>query len=156
MGFLICQQCGGYYELQQGEYPEDFENCSCGGKLYYKNRVGFNTGKWIFIAFIISLFQVMAFYFTYKDGFYSILIISVLVLQVILSSIVAYIPDRMDIYKISAAIIIIIPLSLIGSLIEVFLFQNITLINFQEAIVENTILLFLPALFGGILGTLKN
>jgi Protein of unknown function (DUF4013) len=35
-GYLICGTCGGYYELQHGESPEDFEDCQCGGKLEYK------------------------------------------------------------------------------------------------------------------------
>ena len=35
MGYLICEECGGYYELQEGESPEDFDSCSCGGKLKY-------------------------------------------------------------------------------------------------------------------------
>ena len=35
MGYLICDKCGGYYELQPGEKPEDFSNeCECGGKLF--------------------------------------------------------------------------------------------------------------------------
>lgn len=33
-GYLVCDRCGGYYELQKGETPEDFsEECECGGKL---------------------------------------------------------------------------------------------------------------------------
>lgn len=35
MGFLVCEECGGYYELKQGESPEDFDTCQCGGKLKY-------------------------------------------------------------------------------------------------------------------------
>jgi hypothetical protein len=37
-GYLVCDSCGGYYELQTGETPEDFsDECECGGKLdhYY-------------------------------------------------------------------------------------------------------------------------
>lgn len=38
MGYLVCEKCGGYYELQDGESPDDFEDCQCGGKLdYYQN-----------------------------------------------------------------------------------------------------------------------
>ncbi len=37
-GYLVCQKCNGYYKLQPGESPEDFEECQCGGKLkYYEN-----------------------------------------------------------------------------------------------------------------------
>lgn len=38
MPFLICDECGGYYELQRGESPEDFESCLCGGNLTYMER----------------------------------------------------------------------------------------------------------------------
>lgn len=32
--FLVCNSCGGYYQLQEGEGPEDFtDECQCGGKL---------------------------------------------------------------------------------------------------------------------------
>ena len=35
-GYLVCEECGGYYELQLGELPKDFINkCECGGKLKY-------------------------------------------------------------------------------------------------------------------------
>jgi len=37
-GFLVCEKCSGYYKLHEGEYPEDFDQCRCGGKLiYYEN-----------------------------------------------------------------------------------------------------------------------
>ncbi|UTB31832.1 MAG: hypothetical protein NKF70_09985 [Methanobacterium sp. ERen5] len=35
MGYLICEKCGGYYELQKGELLSDFDCCQCGGKLEY-------------------------------------------------------------------------------------------------------------------------
>lgn len=35
MPFVICNKCGGYYELQKGESPDDFEACQCGGNLSY-------------------------------------------------------------------------------------------------------------------------
>ncbi len=36
MGYLKCEKCGGYYELQEGEAPDDFEDtCECGGQLNY-------------------------------------------------------------------------------------------------------------------------
>lgn len=36
MGYLVCDECGGYYELQEGEKPDDFsDECECGGKLHY-------------------------------------------------------------------------------------------------------------------------
>jgi hypothetical protein len=33
--YLVCDKCGGYYELQPNESPEDFEECQCGGELEY-------------------------------------------------------------------------------------------------------------------------
>lgn len=37
-GFLVCDKCGGYYELQPGESPEDFlDRCECGGRLIHKS-----------------------------------------------------------------------------------------------------------------------
>ena len=39
MGYLICESCGGYYELEEGELPEDFERCQCGGKLDYAEEI---------------------------------------------------------------------------------------------------------------------
>ncbi|ADZ10122.1 hypothetical protein Metbo_1902 [Methanobacterium lacus] len=35
-GYLVCDNCGGFYELQPGEKIEDFNcNCDCGGTLKY-------------------------------------------------------------------------------------------------------------------------
>jgi hypothetical protein len=47
MGYLICDQCEGYYELQDGESPRDFKlSCDCGGKLnFYNNRDDFYIEK---------------------------------------------------------------------------------------------------------------
>jgi len=37
--FLVCNQCGGYYQLKSGESAEDFSlECDCGGKLEVKNK----------------------------------------------------------------------------------------------------------------------
>ncbi len=38
MSYLICEKCGGYYELQEGESIEDFDSCQCGGKLGYDGK----------------------------------------------------------------------------------------------------------------------
>ncbi len=35
-GSLICNKCGGYYELKKGETPDDFAQCQCGGELRFK------------------------------------------------------------------------------------------------------------------------
>ncbi|MDZ4172638.1 MAG: zinc-ribbon domain-containing protein, partial [Methanobacteriaceae archaeon] len=38
-GYLICEDCSGYYELQKRESPEDFDECSCGGKLVFSRNL---------------------------------------------------------------------------------------------------------------------
>lgn len=39
MGYLICDKCGGYYELLGVESPGDFDSCQCGGNLLYTEDV---------------------------------------------------------------------------------------------------------------------
>lgn len=40
MSYLVCDKCGGHYELQSGEKAEDFDlTCECGGKLEYKKSI---------------------------------------------------------------------------------------------------------------------
>jgi len=34
MNYLVCEICGGYYQLADGESSTDFDSCQCGGKLY--------------------------------------------------------------------------------------------------------------------------
>lgn len=34
MNYLVCENCGGYYPLMEGESPNDFDSCECGGILY--------------------------------------------------------------------------------------------------------------------------
>jgi hypothetical protein len=46
MGYLKCEMCWGYYKLRQGESPEDFEKCQCGGNLkYFENYVELLSDK---------------------------------------------------------------------------------------------------------------
>lgn len=35
MRYLKCKECGGVYELKEGESPEDFDVCYCGGEIEY-------------------------------------------------------------------------------------------------------------------------
>ena len=42
MGYLVCKDCGYYYELQPGETANDFDRCQCGGKLIYRKYL--NSG----------------------------------------------------------------------------------------------------------------
>jgi len=34
-GYLVCEECGGYYKLKKGESPSDFVSCECGGSLQH-------------------------------------------------------------------------------------------------------------------------
>ena len=50
MGYLICDKCGGYYELSVGETPDDFsDQCECGGTLKFTKekteKMEYNTSK---------------------------------------------------------------------------------------------------------------
>ena len=40
MRYLKCKSCGGFYELQEGELPENFEVCQCGGELEFHDEGG--------------------------------------------------------------------------------------------------------------------
>lgn len=62
MGYLECEECGGRYELKEGESPNDFESCECGGKLRYKNpnispikKQGMKLSTKILITIVIVL-----------------------------------------------------------------------------------------------------
>lgn len=36
--YLVCDTCGGYYQLEDHEEPEDFsDECGCGGRLEYRD-----------------------------------------------------------------------------------------------------------------------
>jgi hypothetical protein len=35
MSYLECEKCGGQYKLKEGESPDDFTSCECGGNLKY-------------------------------------------------------------------------------------------------------------------------
>ncbi len=39
LNYLVCNRCGGYYELQHGESPSEFDlECECGGQLIQTTR----------------------------------------------------------------------------------------------------------------------
>lgn len=39
-GYLVCDKCNEYYELQSGELPADFtDKCNCGGNLRFVNNI---------------------------------------------------------------------------------------------------------------------
>jgi len=37
--YVLCENCNGYYKLEEDESPEDFESCHCGGKLVYTEKL---------------------------------------------------------------------------------------------------------------------
>lgn len=39
MSYLVCEQCGKYYELDEGKTSFSYEKCECGGKLSYRNNL---------------------------------------------------------------------------------------------------------------------
>ncbi len=43
--YLICENCNGYYQLQEGESPSDFDLCECGGHLNYQETSNFISKK---------------------------------------------------------------------------------------------------------------
>lgn len=38
IGYVICRECQGYYQLEAEEHPDDFESCLCGGELVYSEH----------------------------------------------------------------------------------------------------------------------
>lgn len=50
MKYLICENCGGYYPLVDGESPSDFDSCQCGGKLYLVEDDGLRNQSPIIIC----------------------------------------------------------------------------------------------------------
>lgn len=39
-GYMVCKKCGGHYQLQPGESPDDFsDTCECGGKLEFVSDI---------------------------------------------------------------------------------------------------------------------
>lgn len=63
MSYLECNKCGGYYELQEGESPDNFsDTCECGGKLKYKELVGPDDSDWridikaVLVGIIVTYF----------------------------------------------------------------------------------------------------
>lgn len=39
MPYLICENCGGYYHLDDDEDPKNYDKCQCGGKLVYSENL---------------------------------------------------------------------------------------------------------------------
>lgn len=46
MSYLVCNKCGGYYELKDSESPDDFEDkCECGGDLHFVDSLSEDPDK---------------------------------------------------------------------------------------------------------------
>lgn len=45
MAYVLCEKCGGYYLLQEGESADDFERCQCGGDLSYVRSIQKSRNK---------------------------------------------------------------------------------------------------------------
>lgn len=61
-GKLVCKKCNGFYELQPGELPDDFDKCPCGGELVYiedkKEKLYFlDYNSLVFGALISAIIQ---------------------------------------------------------------------------------------------------
>lgn len=37
--YIWCEECKGYYKLEEDESPDDFETCQCGGRLIYAEKL---------------------------------------------------------------------------------------------------------------------
>jgi len=48
MSYLVCEQCGKYYELNEGKSSFSYDKCECGGKLTYANNINGTEIKDIF------------------------------------------------------------------------------------------------------------
>lgn len=65
LNYLVCNNCGGYYELQPGESPKDFDlECGCGGQLVQSSGDSLvsyedeykDYGAAILVSYILLLF----------------------------------------------------------------------------------------------------
>ncbi len=44
-GYLVCEDCNGFYKLKKGESPADFEKCECGGQLKHTKTLNNEPNK---------------------------------------------------------------------------------------------------------------
>jgi|WetSurMetagenome_2_1015567.scaffolds.fasta_scaffold52232_3 hypothetical protein len=45
MTYLVCEECGKYYALDEGKSSFNFDKCECGGKLTYSDSLNANKNK---------------------------------------------------------------------------------------------------------------
>jgi hypothetical protein len=76
--YLICVNCGSYYELKPGEHPDDFDlSCNCGGELIVseslddyqiiETKTGQKGLKYKFSAVVILLFITLVLAYTWAN-----------------------------------------------------------------------------------------
>ena len=53
MGYLKCEECAGYYQLKEGENPEDYDRCQCGGNLEYVEQIEKESSHYVFSPLVI-------------------------------------------------------------------------------------------------------
>lgn len=108
-GYLICGQCGSYYELQPGKSPEDFSlDCDCGEKLVYQESlnvieketpksksssnsiilmvilgIGFVFAFLFFITPLISIFYIMLLSTSVEGNSLGLFVVLILILTII-------------------------------------------------------------------------
>lgn len=73
MGYLVCNKCEGYYKLQDGESPDDFDRCQCGiqQKEHEEDNIKYNENRDKFFrenfitnsGFIALTFSIIPLYF---------------------------------------------------------------------------------------------
>lgn len=77
-GYIVCDECGSYYELKRGETPDDFTTCHCNGKIKYVKYLNNDENiKWKVItinSIIFSIILLSSFIFV-SLIYYAILII---------------------------------------------------------------------------------
>ena len=78
MSYLLCNKCGSYYKLQEGENPEEFDlTCECGGKLQYKKSIKSDNSIWeidlkaLLVGLTITYFMTVFSYIGHQYSFLS-------------------------------------------------------------------------------------
>ncbi|MEN6291583.1 MAG: hypothetical protein ABFC34_17265 [Methanobacterium sp.] len=78
MSYLVCNKCGSYYKLQEGENPEEFDlTCECGCKLQYKKSIKSDNSIWeidlkaLLVGITITYFMTVFSYISHQYYFLS-------------------------------------------------------------------------------------
>jgi len=100
IGYLICNKCGSYYELQEGESPEDFDKtCECGGTFEYianinqpdkepvEKSITTNTKQYLNVIIIVILLCLLFSFLFIGNSFKWVIFMPLFVLLLVLISI---------------------------------------------------------------------